>query len=233
MNMRTGTLAMVAAIVAVGFAIGGWLAYATRPSGHTTSTTIAATVRTPEPVRTTVPIAAATPPPAHTPPITPALKPVATPVPTLKPAPASTATAVPSTTAVATTATTATSAATPAVAVRNATTGTWLLDEANTQVGTIVWAVNVTATPGAPVLLEAHKQSVGGRPAVPCERQTTVHAEFPSGTALSVPYREVNCEGVATVGEMRVSSIPGSSTSFSGSFWRNGVKLGDFSARRR
>jgi hypothetical protein len=61
-----------------------------------------------------------------------------------------------------------------------------------------------------------------------------LHAEFAAGAAAqSVPFREVNCEGVATTGEMRVSSVPGIGRAFSGSFWRNGVKLGDFSARRR
>jgi hypothetical protein len=212
-NTRPATVAAVAVILIVGFAIGGWLAFMSRPSGQAPSTTTATVIRTAAAVPTAAPIAAATEAPTPIP--------SATLVPTTKPAP----------TAVATTAPTA---ASPVVAVRSVPAGSWELDEANAQVGTIVWAADIASSSGKNVVLNAHKQSVGGRPAVPCERRTSLHAEFPAGTTTtSVPFREVNCEGIATTGEMRVSSIPGSDESFSGSFWRNGVKLGDFSARRR
>jgi hypothetical protein len=189
MNTRASTIAAVAVILVVGFAIGGWLAVISRPNEHVSAVSTATTIRTPVAVRTAAPTAAATE------------------APTTKPVPTQTQTP---------------------------SAGSWELDEANAQVGTIVWAADVALTPGKSVVLNAHKQSVGGHPAVPCERQTSLHAEFSAGTAAqSVPFREVNCEGVATTGEMRVSSVPGNGASFSGSFWRDGVKLGDFSARRR
>lgn len=199
MNTRPATIAAVLAIVVVGFAIGGWLAFVTRPSGDVTRiTTTAKTIHTPDVVRSAVPIAAATE--ASTP--RPAVTLLAT--------------------------------SNPAVTTgRSVPAGSWDLQESNAQVGTIVWAADLASASGD-VVLNAHKQSVGGRPAVPCERQTSLHAEFPAGTGPhSVPYREVNCEGVVTTGEMRVSGIPGSGSSFSGSFWRDGVKLGDFTARRQ
>ncbi|MDB5071985.1 MAG: hypothetical protein JWM87_3096 [Candidatus Eremiobacteraeota bacterium] len=223
MNTRPATIAAVAAILVVGFAIGGWLALVSRPSGHATTTMATRTIRTPDTARTPSPIATAME--ASTPVPTPKA------VPTPTPSPVSTSKPVP---AAATVAPAARTAPNPAVAVQSVPAGSWELDEANTQVGTILWAADVASTPGNTVVLNAHKQSVGGHPAVPCERQTTLHAEFSAGTAAqSVPFREVNCEGVATTGEMRVTSISGNGASFSGSFWRNGAKLGDFSARRR
>jgi hypothetical protein len=195
MNTRASTIAAVAVISVVGFAIGGWLAVISRPNEHVSAVSTATTIRTPVAVRTAAPTAATTE------------------APTTKPVPTQTQTHM---------------------QTQTPSAGSWELDEANAQVGTIVWAADVALTPGKSVVLNAHKQSVGGHPAVPCERQTSLHAEFSAGTAAqSVPFREVNCEGVATTGEMRVTSVPGNGASFSGSFWRDGVKLGDFSARRR
>jgi len=241
MNTRPATIAVAVAIVIVGLAIGGWLALISRPSAQSATVTTATTVRTPGNERSAVPIAAATqastakPLPTHVPtpkPVpteAPTAKPIPTQVPTPKPVPTQAPTAKP-----AETAPTVATAASPAVAVRGVPAGSWELDESNTQVGTIVWAADVASTSGNSVVLTAHKQSVGGRPAVPCERQTSLHAEFAAGTAAqSAPFREVNCEGVATTGEVRVTSSPGDGGSFSGSFWRNGMKLGDFTARRR
>jgi hypothetical protein len=227
MNMRPVTIAAAVAIIVVGLAIGGWLALISRPTAHSATITTATTIRPPDNERSAVPIAAATQ--ASTP------KPVATPVPTPKPdltqAPTSRPVATPL--PAATVETAALSAVSPAVAVRPMPAGTWELDESNTQVGTIVWTADVTSTRGNSVVLTAHKQSVGGRPAVPCERQTSLRAEFSAATAAqSAPFREVNCDGVTTTGEIRVS-IAGDGASLSGSFWRNGLKLGDFSARRR
>jgi hypothetical protein len=231
-NTRPATIAAVAAILVVGFAIGGWLAFVTRPSQQTTTTVTAMTARTPNALHTARPIAAATEAPTPKPAEARAqtAKPAATAVPT--PAPA--ATAVPTPVPTPTIATTPPTTTSPAVAAQTVSAGSWEIDEANTQVGTIVWTADVASTSGHTVVLNAHKQSVGGRPAVPCERQTTLHAEFAATTAAqSVPYREVNCEGVATSGEMRLSGTPSADGSFSGTFWRGGVKLGDFSARRR
>lgn len=245
MNTRPTTIAAAVAITIVGLAIGGWLALISRPSANSATTTTATTSRTPGDERSAVPIAAATqastpkpvptqaPTPQPVPTQAPAPKPVATQVPTPKPVQTQAPTPKPAATAT-TVATAAPTAASPAVAVRGVPAGSWELAESNTQVGTIVWAADVASAAGNSVVLNAHKQSVGGRPAVPCERQTSLHAEFSAGTAAqNAPFREVNCEGVATTGEIRVTSSPGDGGSFSGSFWRNGVKLGDFTARRR
>ena len=220
MTMRSGTIGAVIVILVVGFAIGGWLAFVTRPTdGHVTRVTAASTIRTPGPIRATVPATTA-----------PAL---ATQVPAPKPAP--TEAPAPSHAPAAGGPTTVTpTAATHVVPPQGVTQGSWELDETNVQVGTIVWAGDTVLAHGNTVVLDVHKQSVGGRPAVPCERQTSLHAEFVSSAAeQSVPYREVNCEGVATTGEMRISSSARNDGSFSGTFWRNGTKLGTFNARKR
>ena len=47
----------------------------------------------------------------------------------------------------------------------------------------------------------------------------------------TVPYREVNCDGIVSTGEVRVTSFSSTGASFSGSFWQNGVNLGNFDAR--
>ncbi len=152
-------------------------------------------------------------------------KPTATPTPTAKPA----APAIPMATVV------PTAAATPAASARfDALQGAWQIDEANLQVGTIVWYAEAVLSRGGTIVLDAHKESVAGRPAVPCERQTDLHAAFTLGLAQqTVRYHEVNCEGAAASGEVRVGSFTRDDRSFSGSFWRAGAKLGDFDARKR
>ena len=108
--------------------------------------------------------------------------------------------------------------------------GAWELDEANVHVGTIVWAGDATPH-GNSIELNLHKQSVGGRRAVPCERQTGLHATFALGVAAqTVPFREVNCAGVVSTGDVHVTSFNG--RSFSGSFSQGGANLGTFTARK-
>lgn len=120
------------------------------------------------------------------------------------------------------------------VTAEAAVQGAWQIDEANVQVGTIVWSGNAVLSRGNTIALDVRKVSVGGRAAAPCERETALHAAFSVGVpAQTVPYREVNCEGVSSTGEVRVSSFSSDGRSFRGSFWLDGAKLGDFEARRR
>jgi hypothetical protein len=203
-NTRTGTVVAAILIVVVGFAIGGWLAVRARGSTQQVNrVAITSEISTPRAHRAT--------PTAR--PITTA-KAIATDTRLATPMPRATPTA-------------AAMAATPAPA---ALQGSWQLDEANVQVGTIVWGGNVTAA-GNAIELNMHKQRVGGRPAVPCERQTGLHASFAVGTAVqTVPFREVNCNGVVSTGEIHVTSF--NAGSFSGSFSQNGANLGSFTARK-
>ena len=70
--------------------------------------------------------------------------------------------------------------------------------------------------------------------AVPCERQTSLHVSLSLGVAQqTVPYREVNCAGVTSTGEVRVTSFSGDNRTFSGTFWQSGTKLGGFEAHKQ
>lgn|GEM_PF-5016571 len=135
-------------------------------------------------------------------------------------------------TAVATVA--ATVAAAPAVTAGNAVQGAWEIDEANVQVGTIVWSGSAVLSRGNTIALDVRKASVGGRSATKCERETELRAAFSVGVPVqTVPYTEVNCQGASSTGEVRVSAFATDGRSFRGSFWLDDVKLGDFDARRR
>ena len=113
-------------------------------------------------------------------------------------------------------------------------TGTWTLAEANDRVGTIVWAGEAVATTGRTIVLDVRKSSVAGRSATPCERQTFLHAEFAVGVGRqTVPYRETNCAGASSGGEIRVRDLGNDAGSFSGSIWQGDAKLGDFTAIKR
>ena len=213
MNVRPGTLAAAVCIVVVGFAIGAWLAIRTRgPVVQSQRVSVVRNTAAAPPVHTAAPRPAATATPAVTP------APTATPAPTERPvstaAPAAPATAM-------------------AMAARPAMQGSWQIDEANVQVGTIRWLGSAEAAGRDTLAINVHKQSVGGRPAVPCERQTVLHATFSLGSApQTVPYREVNCNGTVSTGDVRVTSFAGDGASFSGNFFHDGVNLGTFSARK-
>jgi hypothetical protein len=87
---------------------------------------------------------------------------------------------------------------------------------------------------GDSIVLDVQKESVAGRSATRCERQTDLRAAFAIGAGpQSVPYRETNCAGTVSTGEVRVQSFSRDGASFSGSFWQNGVLLGHFTARKR
>lgn len=151
------------------------------------------------------------------------------------PQPAQIATTIPS--AVSTPAPTAVPTAPPAAAVAAAPAivrnGAWRISEANVQVGTIVWSGSETAAGQSAMALDVHKESVGGRPVSACERRTTLHATVPAAPSnISVSYREVNCSGATSNGEMRIVGASPDGRSFSGSFWSDGAKLGDFTAQR-
>ncbi len=125
-------------------------------------------------------------------------------------------------------------ASAPAVTRELAVQGAWQIDEANVQVGTIVWSGSAVLSRANTIALDVHKVSVGGRSASRCERETELHAAFSVGvSAQTVPYQEVNCQGTSSAGEVRVSSYSSDGRSFRGSFWLDGVKLGDFEARSR
>ena len=229
MTMRPGTLVAAILVVVVGFAIGGWLAIRARaPAQQTvrtiTTQTTGAAPQTPLATAT----ARATPAPlvTRTPPTPAPVVASAQPVPTqpvVSAEPVLTRRVIP----------TAAPSAAPTAAVGNtALQGSWQLDEANVQVGTIVWAGGVTPH-GTTIDLDVRKQSVAGRAAVPCERQTGLHASFSAGVAeQTVPFREVNCNGVVSTGEVHVTSFAANGGAFSGSFSSNGVNLGTFSAHK-
>ena len=109
--------------------------------------------------------------------------------------------------------------------------GAWQVSEANSQVGSIVWVGGATVQ-GNSIALDLHKASVGGRSAMPCERQTNLQAVITASVAQTVPYRETNCQGFASTGELRVDRFSDRRQAFQGSFWQNGVKLGNFEARK-
>jgi hypothetical protein len=233
-NVRSPLEATVAALVIlVGLLIGGMFAILTRtPNQQAQRVTVAtansaprvphgtpsATPRTPAAAAVATPAAVTTTAPTATP------EPAATPTPTATPTPKPTATATPAPSRTAT----PTPATAPGAAPR---AGSWRIEEANVQVGTIVWSGAGTASGGRnAIVLDVHKESVAGHAVSLCERRTTLHAVLPAGSPQTVPYREVNCSGAASTGEMRVTSVSGDGSAFSGSFWSNGSKLGDFTA---
>lgn len=110
--------------------------------------------------------------------------------------------------------------------------GRWRIDEANAQVGTIVWVGNAVVRDGE-MTFDLHKESVAGRAAVECERETNLHVVLNADRApQTVPFQEANCDGRDSGGQMRVSSLP-STRSFRGSFWDGTTKLGDFEAHEQ
>ena len=155
----------------------------------------------------------------------PAPSPVRTVMATAKP----TAAATPTATAV------PTAAVTPAKgADYSALQGEWQIDEANLQDGRMVWSGDAVVSNGGTIVLDVHKDSIAGRSATQCERQTNLHAAFALGVAQqTVPFREMNCEGTTLSGEVRVGSFSRDDRSFYGSFWQGGVKLGDFTASKQ
>lgn len=222
MTVRLGTTATVIFIVVVGFAIGAWLAVRTHPVEQAQRVTVASSVSSPRSVPTLAHRTVRILTPAPTPAVLATAATIATAAPTAEPA--TTASVV---------STVAPSTAPATAAADSALQGTWQLDEANVQVGTISWVGDAVPASGNTIVFNVHKQSVGGRRAMPCERQTGLHAAFSLAVAeQTVPYREVNCDGVVSMGEVRVTSFSRTGASFSGSFWRNGVNLGTFNARK-
>lgn len=205
-----------------GLAIGAWLALAPRVPVPPPATPPARVAALPLPTPRMTPVPA--PRRTRAAPLAPTPAPsVATPAPTSPP----TAAATPAPTSAPTTAPAAQSGS--AVA---AEPGTWRIDEANVLVGPIIWTGAIEPA-GTSLALDVHKSSVAGVPAARCERDTTLRATLAPGVAQqTVPYREVNCTGEASSGTMSVSGFSGATSSFSGTFARDGVKLGDFSARR-
>jgi hypothetical protein len=156
-----------------------------------------------------------------------------------KPAPSPVRTVV--ATAKATAAATPTATAVPTAAVTpakgadySALQGEWQIDEANLQDGMMVWSGDAVVSSGGTIVLNVHKDSVAGRSATQCERQTNLHAAFALGVAQqTVPFREMNCEGTTSSGEVRVGGFSRDDRSFYGNFWQGGVKLGDFTASKQ
>jgi serine/threonine protein kinase len=121
----------------------------------------------------------------------------------------------------------------PATVSGAALQGSWEIAEDNVHVGTILWAGDAVVSPQETIVFEMRKRSVAGRLAVPCESHTLLRIEFSLRTVDQiVPYREVNCEGTASTGAVHVTNLLRSDRTFSGSFWQNGAKLGNFIARR-
>ena len=102
--------------------------------------------------------------------------------------------------------------------------------EANVQVGTIVWTGAVMRTANATMIVD---ERTARNPATACERATTIHAVLAIGAVLqTVPYREINCQGMTSTGELRVAHFSSDGTTFDGSFWSDGAKLGNFTSTR-
>lgn len=217
-------LFVIAAVAAFAITVGPTL-YA-RTAGRSAATPVALATQTPQPKRIVAAIArsSATRKPA----IVPLVEPIAT----LAPAPAA-ATAVP-TAALRPAAKRKVTVVAKTVRTSAATLrGVWQVDEANVYDGLMVWRGNVAVARGGAIELDVHKESIAGRSASRCERGTALHVSFPAGmTPQSVPYREVNCAGATSLGEVRLSNFSPSDSTFSGTFWQGGVRLGSFSARK-
>jgi hypothetical protein len=126
-----------------------------------------------------------------------------------------------------------TAAVTSAKGAESVLQGEWQIDEASLQNGRMVWSGDALLASGRTVVIDAHKDSIAGRSATQCERQTNLRAAFALGIAQqTVPFRETNCQGTISSGEIRVASFSRDDRSFSGSFWQAGVKLGDFTASK-
>jgi hypothetical protein len=179
--------------------------------------------------------AAPAPPPAVVPTSERTARPTVVPAIARTPAPALAPTAIP--TATPPRRTTPSPAITPAPAPHTAAAalpGAWRVQEANVLVGTIVWSGNVRVKEGDTAVLDVRKEKVAGASANRCERNTALRAEFTPGLSKqTVPYREVNCEGVTTSGELRIASMSPEENAFSGTVWREGAKLGTFNAYKR
>ena len=245
-NRSARSLALVALVTVLsGLMIGFGIAVSQHGSAPWTSRPSRLTAAVAKPSR--APVRAATPKAAPKAAAIVAAAPTTSPTPTAAPAstvaasPAPTATATPTAAATASAAPTPTLMLQPAAGVTPATRrndaglqGAWQLAEANREVGTIVWSGAALLSGGGTIVLDVHKASIAGQSASPCERHTTLHAAFALGVAQQiVPYRETNCQGSTSSGEIRVSGLSRDGGSFLGSVWRDGVKLGDFTASKQ
>ena len=219
MNLRSPLeLTVAALVVLVGLLIGGMFALFTRNANQQTGQSVAVTsttttVRPSHHLSPTTRPAVTTPAPTPPPTIAPSVPPTALPTTPPTAAPTTPPTAPP--------------------AVVAPAPGVWRIEEANVQVGTIVWSGSGAGSGGNAIALDVHKESVAGHGISACERRTTLHVVLSAGAAAqTVPYREVNCSGATSTGEMRVSTFSADGRTFSGSFWSDGAKLGDFTAAR-
>ncbi len=209
---------MPAAIIVIGgLAIGAWLAtFARGPEQRAQRVATATAVRTNTAAKQSAADPAVSTPAVRVLPT--AATPMRTAAATAAPAPTLPATSAPRT----------------IVATANgAPVGSWEVDEANVRVGTIVWVGQAVMSGSNAVSFDAHKETVAGRPASPCERDTHLRTTFAVVTVPQmIPYREINCAGTISTGEVRVRSFSVADSSFSGSFWQEGAKLGDFTGHR-
>lgn len=219
-NRPPGIAALALAVI-LGLAIGGWLAVRSRNPVQP-ARTVARTNAAPAPLRTKAP-----------PTVVPAAPSTLAPTAAATVAPTTAPTVAPTVAPTATPTIAATVAAASSGTANAAVQGAWQIDEANVRVGTIVWSGSAVSR-GNTIALAVRKASVGGHAAGPCERQTELRAAVSVGvSAQTVPYQEVNCQGASSTGEVRVSAFAPDGRSFHGSFWLDGVKVGDFDARRR
>ncbi|MDQ2865343.1 MAG: hypothetical protein M3R51_03900 [Candidatus Eremiobacteraeota bacterium] len=217
-NMRSPALvaALAGLVVLAGVAFGGWMAVFARSRAVQPDRV---TVSNSEPAPYATGLIASKTQRAATARVTATPESIALAVPSVKPAAAPTVTPT---------------SAVSAVATGKTLQGVWRINEANVEVGTIIWSGNAVLSRGNTIVLDLHKQSVAGRPATPCEQLTNLHAVFSMGVAQQrVPYQEMNCQGGASTGEVRVVSFSGTQRFFDGSFWQGGMKLGDFDARKQ
>ncbi len=112
--------------------------------------------------------------------------------------------------------------------------GSWEIREQNKTVGEIVWAANARLANGSlRMSLDAVKSSIDAHDATTCERNTHLSATVELGRSMQqVPYEETNCEGRELPGFLHVTKFAQDSKSFTGSFWADGVKEGDFQASK-
>lgn len=226
-SSRLGAVAFAAAVLA------GIVAVAVRPhrfgerasiahARHTAAVAVAKTRREP-----LLPVAVV--PRAHALPATPSATAtlVTTPPPATAPPTLQTPTRAPAPP-------TAASTITAASAAPTALQGAWQIVESNVQDGLMVWSGAAVAKSAGTLALNVQKDSVAGRSASRCERETSLHATLSAGVAQqTVPYQETNCEGATSVGEVRVDRFSPDARSFHGSFWQGGTKLGDFTATKQ